>query len=142
MRVESVIRNFISQSSTTCPICSARSTGWMGTKIAFAQALPGSQPPDQGSSACKCRRGHPVNSQRGEGLRGRRASAWSCRNVSDSSPLKTAALSGTADSVCSNCAGMVVNCLALATSIACLLISVEIVELFIIIFGNAARRKT
>ena len=39
------------------------------------------------------------------------ASAWSWRNVSDSLPLKTAALSGTADSVCSNCAGIVVNCL-------------------------------
>ena len=46
------------------------------------------------------------------------ASAWSWRNVSDSLPLKTAALSGTADSVCSNCAGIVVNCLAAAIGVA------------------------
>src|ERR1051326_5940839 len=40
------------------------------------------------------------------------ASAWSCRKLSDSLPVKIAALSGKSDSVCSNCAGMVVNSLA------------------------------
>src|SRR4029078_13212834 len=46
------------------------------------------------------------------------ASVWSWRNVRDSLPLQTATLSGTIDSVCSNCAGIVVNCLAASISTA------------------------